>query len=64
MNTASMRRSNLLPVLTESSFAGFCRAPQEPAINEKAAQTIGQQFGFEGLPNLLSRMLKGVQKQT
>jgi hypothetical protein len=46
-------------------YAGAdCRASQEPAVDEESAKVIGQRFGFEGLPKLLSRMLKGLQKQT
>jgi hypothetical protein len=41
-----------------------CRASQEPAVDEEAAETIGQRLGFDGLPKLLSRMLKGLQKQS
>ena len=41
-----------------------CREAQEPAVDEDSAKVIGQRFGFEGLPKLLSRMLKGMQKQT
>jgi hypothetical protein len=33
-------------------------------VDGEAAEVIGQRFGFDGLPKLLGRMLKGLQKQS
>lgn len=49
---------------SSSTVLALCRASQKPAVDEEAAKTIGQRFGFDGLPKLLSRMLKGLQKQS